>query len=199
MASGVTFWQMPDEEEVFFRYLLSKGDIDAFSFLFPARDPSDLRSSPLEAFLGRTDDTRLYLTLHEYAVQPPIIEFQRQTLDDGPRYTFGVEFPSIMYSRGLVNHSQLSQSNASARTCYPDKAVTVVHKMPEPFLRWVKATMSWLRRATPEWHEYRGYRATKRAAQAALGGLKLVPYHGWSGNSTGESSFMPIEQLKGTS
>ena len=55
----------------------------------------------------------------------------------------------------------------------------------------MRRVFAWLRRHTPHWHEYQGYRVTERAAHATLGGLLLVPYHGWRGDTTGRSSFAP--------
>jgi hypothetical protein len=33
MASGVTFWQLPNEEDVFFRYLMQKDSVYAFPLM----------------------------------------------------------------------------------------------------------------------------------------------------------------------
>jgi hypothetical protein len=190
VASGVTYWQLPTEEATFFAYLARTGDVYAIPLMEAVPSPERIQARALGTCSGRRDSGRLYLTLREYALRPSLFEFRPAAPDEPVRYTLGAEFPSIMYTPGMIEDGQLSHSNASARTCFPDPTGKVFHKMPEPFLRWMRKVMSWLRRITPEWHEYRGYRVTRQAAQAALSGLILVPYHGWSGRSTGESSFM---------
>ena len=61
MASCVTFWQLPGEEDVFFRYLMQKDNVYALPLMEAVADPSLIRAEPIERFLGRKSDTR---TLH---------------------------------------------------------------------------------------------------------------------------------------
>jgi hypothetical protein len=190
VPSGVTYWQLPTEEAAFFEYLAGTGEVYAIPHKQPVGSPEQIQAQPLATFLGRPDRARLYLTLREYALAPSLFEIRPADPAQPVRYTLAADFPSVMYTPGTIEGGRLAQSNASARTYYVDAARQVVQKMPEPFMRWLKKVMGWIRRATPEWHEYRGYRVTRQAAAAASAGLILVPYHGWSGPSTGESSFL---------
>jgi len=70
MASGVTFWQLPEEEEVFFRYLMQKDSVQAFPLREAVADPRLIRAAPIEQFLGRKSDIRLYITPQEYGSCP---------------------------------------------------------------------------------------------------------------------------------
>jgi hypothetical protein len=191
MASVVTFWQLPEEEDVFFNYLSRKDDVHAFPLEDAVADPGLIRSAAIRQFVGRESDTRLYITPREYAASPKVFAFQPTSLGQPVRYQLASEFPALVYDRGSLKDGRLSQSNVCAYTGYVDAEARVFHKMPAGFLGWLKRVMGWLRRATPQWHSYPGYRATNAAAQAAISGLVLVPYHGWSGAYTGNSSFMP--------
>jgi hypothetical protein len=191
MACVVTFWQLPQEEDLFFSYVSRKDDVDAFPLIEAVADPGLIRAAPISQLVGRASDVRLYITPREYAASPKLFAFQPTSLDQPVRYSLASEFPALVYDRGSLKNGRLSQSNASAYTGYVDAKARVFHKMPAGFLSWLKRVMGWLRRAKPQWHDYPGYRATNAAAQAALSGLVLVPYHGWSGTYTGNSSFMP--------
>jgi hypothetical protein len=182
MASVVTFWQLPDEEAAFLRSLARGGQVVAIRHRETVPDPAPLRPVPVEELVGRADAGRLYLTLRSVTTGPlPLHRWEPELLGEPVRFSLPVGFPAIVYDAGTLVDGALSQSNAAA---YPSEAPAVV-------AAWMRRVFGWLRRAAPHWHEYEGYRVTELAAQAALGGLSLVPYHGWRGRSTGRSSFAP--------
>jgi hypothetical protein len=191
ISIGVTFWQMPDDETEFFRYLARAGDVYAIEHMEAVSDPMLLsKARPIHDFLEQPALERLYISPAEYALHPPLHICPPESARRLPMYSLDMGFPAIMYTPGRLKKNKLSQSNASAYTTYWDPIAKKPVRMPETFVRWARRVMAWIRRATPAWHEYRGYRATKPVAEAALSGLVLV-HHGLSGKSTGESSFMP--------
>src|SRR6516164_208184 len=126
MASGVTFWQLPEEEEVFFRYLMQKDSVQAFPLMEAVADPRLIRAAPIEQLLGRNSDMRLYITPQEYADHPKIFAFEPTGPGEPVRYTLAMDFPALLYTPGSLKDGQLSQSNASATTCYVDAEAKVV-------------------------------------------------------------------------
>jgi hypothetical protein len=182
MASVVTYWQLPAEDEVFLRYLAREEDVVAIAHREAVLDPTTIRPVPVADLIGRTDTRRLYLTLRSVAAEPlPLHEWEPKSPDEPVLYSLPVDFTAIGYDAGTLMDGQLSQSNAAA---YPSQA-------PATVAAWMRRVFGWLRRATPHWHEHKNYRVTELAAQAALGGLELVPYHGWRGVLTGRSTFAP--------
>jgi hypothetical protein len=177
-----TFWQMPKDEEAFLRYLARGEKVMAIRHMEAVPDPNAIRAQPVASLIGRTDAHRLYLTLASAAREPlPLFRWEPEVPGEPVQFSLPVEFPAIVYDAGALRGGELSQSNAAA---YPSRA-------PAEVAAWMRRVFAWLRRATPHWHEYEGYRVSERAAQAALAGLTLVPYHGWSGAVTGRSSFAP--------
>jgi hypothetical protein len=70
MASVVTFWQLPSEEESFLRYLARGGDVCAIRHMEAVADPAAIHPVPVEELIGRADTQRLYLTLRSVAMIP---------------------------------------------------------------------------------------------------------------------------------
>ena len=185
MASVVAFWQLPSEEESFLGYLARGGDVVAIRHREAVSDPAAIHPVPVAELIGRTDTHRLYLTLQSETAEPlELRRWEPETRGEPVRYSLPVGFPAIVYDAGTLAEGRLSQSHAAA---YPSQA-------PAPVAAWMRRVFGWLRRATPQWHEYERYRATELAAQAAIGGLVLVPHHAWRGSSTGRSSFAPRQR-----
>jgi hypothetical protein len=182
MASVVTFWQLPAEEEALLHYLARAGDVVGIRHREAVPDPKVIHPVPVMELIGRTDTCRLYLTLQSVTAEPlELHRWEPETPGEPVRYSLPVGFPAIVYDAGMLLEGRLSQSNAAA---YPSQA-------PAAVVAWMRRVFGWLRRATPQWHEYKSYRVTELAAQAAIRGLALVPHHGWRGRSTGRSSFAP--------
>ena len=182
MASVVTFWQLPSEEEAFLRYLSRGGDVVAIRHCEAVPDPSAIRPTSVAELIGRRDCDRVYLTLKSVTAGPlPLHRWDPESPGKPVQYSLPVDFPAIVYDAGSLKRRQLSQSNAAA---YPAQA-------PANVAAWMRRVFGWLRRSAPHWHEYQRYRVTELAAKAALDGQLLVPYHGWRGTSTGRSSFAP--------
>lgn len=177
MASVMTFWQLPDEEAEFLRYLARCGEAVAIRHMEAVSDPAALKPVPVEEVVGRPDAGRLYLTLRSVVTESlPLHRWEPELPGEPARYSLPVGFPAIVYDAGTLADGALSQSNVAA---YPSDA-------PATVAAWMRRVFAWLRRAAPYWHESEGCRVTELAA---LGGLTLVPYHGWRGRSTGQSSF----------
>ncbi len=70
MASVVTFWQLPGEEDAFFRYLARDNELVAIRHMEAVTDPTAIRPVLIEEVIGRTDAGRLYLSLRPVTVGP---------------------------------------------------------------------------------------------------------------------------------
>jgi hypothetical protein len=179
MATIIAFWQLPGEEAEFFRFLARKSDVVGIRLMQAVPTTDEIRAQPIAAFMNRPDTTRLYLTLA--SVFPPTHFRTWQSNQPGERvlYSLPEDFPAIIYDCGVESDGNVSQSHACA---YPSSA-------PREVAAWMRRVFDWLRRATPHWFEYEGYRATPAAARYSMSGLNLVPYHGWTGRRTGRNSF----------
>jgi hypothetical protein len=158
MASVVTFWQLPCEEERFLRFLTRGGDVVAIRHMEAVVDRASIHPLPVGELIGRADTRRLYLTLR--SVTAGSLELHRwepKTQDEPVRYSLPSRFPAIMYDIGTLTEGRLSQSNAAAYPSYAPPAVAA----------WFSRVFAWLRRASPQWHEYRGYRCTELVLHGA--------------------------------
>ena len=186
MASVLSFWQLPDEEKAFLRYFARGGEVVAIRHMEAVADPAALRPLSVEELIGRSDSIRLYFTLRSVVADPlRLHRWESESPGEPVRYSLPVDFPAIVYDAGTLADGRLSKSNVAADTSQASSEVAA----------WVRRVFGWLRRATPHWHEYEAYRVTELAAREALGGLSLVPYHGWKGASTGRSSFAPRRRV----
>jgi hypothetical protein len=182
MASVVSFWQLPDEEPAFLRYLGRGSEVVAIRHMEAVPNPDTIQPVPVKELIGRPDADRLYLTLLSVVAEPfPLHRWEPESPGGPVRFSLPIGFPAIVYDAGTLADGALSQSHAAA---YPSEA-------PAAVAAWMRRVFGWLRRVAPHWHEYEGYRVTELAARAAIDGLSLVPYHGWRGPSTGRSSFAP--------
>jgi len=190
MATGLTFWQMPEEQDRFLEHVAETGDVVAISHFEALPQRKDLRALPLAAFVGSRDFKRLHIFPTEFADDILIHEFPPGPHQAQPLY--GVDTsrsPILMYTPGSIVDEALSQSNLSACWTCLDEAERVIVDKPPAFRKWGERVFKWLRRATPEWYGCRGYRCTPSAADRAQNGLRLVLYHGWTGHHTGKGSF----------
>src|SRR5262245_25770966 len=120
MASVVSFWQLPAEEERFLRYLADGGEVVAIRHMEAVADPAAIRPVPVADLFGRTDTSRLYLTLRSAVARPlKLHRWEPDSPKEPVRYSLPAEFPAIVYDVGTMTDGRLSKSNASA---YPATA-----------------------------------------------------------------------------
>jgi hypothetical protein len=190
MATGLTFWQMPEEQGRFLDYVAGTGDVLGISNFEALPSRKDLRALPLAGFAGSGDIKRLHIFPAQFADDIEIHEFPPSAQHARPLYSVDtMRSPVLMYTPGKLVDGALSQANLS--TCWTclDKTGRVIVEKPAAFRQWGERVFRWLRRMTPEWFGCRGYRCTRIAATHAQNGLQLVLYHGWTGEHTGEGSF----------
>jgi hypothetical protein len=190
MAAGLTFWQMPEDQDVFLEYLAKTGNIVAISHFAAVPLRNALRPLPLGSFVGAGDFERLHIFPVEFADAIRIHEFPLSAQQTSPLYAVDtVRSPVLLYTPGTLAEGALSQSNLSTSWTYLDEDKRTVVAKPLRFRKWGEGVLRWLRRVTPEWYGCRGYRCTRMAAGRAKDGVRLVLYHGWSGKHTGNGSF----------
>lgn len=172
MASVVTFWQLPEEEPLFLDYLESTGDIVGIPWC-KVPDRALLEPRPLRALISQEPDSVL-VGLREVLVELPINTFN----EDGSK-TYAVatsKVPMLMYSRGQWRaENKLGRSNiAGDWTTVSEDKRRIIDK-PEAFVKWGRKVLAWVRKHTPFWHQYEGYRITPAVAEAIKHGLEIVP------------------------
>jgi hypothetical protein len=67
MATGLTFWQMPEEQDRFLEHVAKADDTLAIRHFEALPDRSDLRVLPLAAFVGLHDFKRLHIFPAQFA------------------------------------------------------------------------------------------------------------------------------------
>lgn len=189
MATGLTFWQMPDEQDAFLDYVAKTGDILAISDFEAVPLRENLRPVPVADFMGHSFK-RLHIFPSEFANCIVIREWPPDAQHVAPIYSIDTApSPLIMYTPGSLTDGALSQSNLSTNWSCLDATGRIIVDKPRGFRPWGERVFRWLRRATPEWYGCRSYRCTSMAAGRAEDGVRLVLYHGWSGKHTGKGSF----------
>lgn len=172
MPITVTFWRLPEEEKAFVEFLEKDPRVVAFR----AENRSPISELPLESpsQILRYDDRLVFLALKPHVDQIRCVEYDR----DGES-RFGIDAtnsPVITYKRnGYREPGKLGQSVIAAYL----EAVTTnkeeLYSKPDEFAKWAKSVASWVRRNTPEWHQYKTYRMTKKVSDSLKNGLELVP------------------------
>lgn len=172
-GTGVTFWWFPDEEPAFLTFLQSTGEILAISTLV-ASDPGAFHATAVSDAIQKDPD-QILIAPACFALRP-IIAFSDMS---GSRryYVSSMTSCLLAYKRGRFRErGQLGQSNLSASWKRLDQAkAAMVDKDPD-FRRWGERVLRWVRKATPEWHEHKGYRVSRRVKEALTSGeIQIAP------------------------
>lgn len=175
MASVVTFWQFPEEEERFLTYLEKTGDILA-CIGGPVTEPSRLEPRPVRELIECEDPDAVLIGPREFM---EIAEIGSYWHEGRMLYSrFYAELPLVDYSRPRFRAPQkLEESNLVFKTSIwvSDGANhDLDHAEPQPpeFVAWARRVLNWMRRHT----QRIGYRrVTPRVAAAVEDGLELVP------------------------
>lgn len=169
MAQVVTYWQLPEDEDRFLRFLESTGNIfaiaDAWVETRKELDPRPIRDylrehNPRQMFFGFADDVSNGI--------------ESRLFDGHPRVGVASMTACVIgYARGQERNGSLCLSNISAYWEHPDENASQMIRKSPSFVTWGKKTMSWLRANTPCRLECNGYpyRATKGAEDAVNNGL----------------------------
>jgi hypothetical protein len=178
MASTVTFWWFPDEEEAFLEFLERTGQVLALPFA--ATETKDgLVPRPFREYITAADPHQCFLLLADVAelIIEPFKVVESGTAVERCRV---VDMKSCVvgYDRGkLLGSDKLTASNLYTYWDYPNPSGSSLVRKPEEFIRWAKNVLGWVHKATPEWHQYRNYRVSKRVKEAILNdGLQIVTY-----------------------
>ena len=171
-SAGVTFWWFPDEEEAFLNYLQSTGDILAISPLV-APSPEAFHPVPVRDCIRQRNPDQLLIGPAHFACEAPV---QMSSVKGIPNYFVSAMTSSlIMYRRGKFrSEDKLGQSNLSAHWDMLNEAETAVVDKNAEFKRWGMKILRWARNTTPEWHQFKGYRVTRRVKEAIDGGTVTI-------------------------
>ncbi|MDX1964707.1 MAG: hypothetical protein SFX18_16275 [Pirellulales bacterium] len=169
MASVVTFWQLPDEEQRFFDYMESTGEVVAITTL-RVYEQSEIAPIPIRQFVANNNSMQLYIGLKTLIVANGIDTF---IIKGQTRYGLeSMKSNVIGYDRPVFLEGKLAQSNLFYYNSYPDIAKNSMISKDRLFLNWAKKILNWMRRNTPEKVMYNGfpYRATKAVKDAVSQG-----------------------------
>jgi hypothetical protein len=178
MAAVVTFWRFPDEEERFLRYVVKTGDIWACTGE-RVTDVKRLEPRPIIELIREHDPDAVLFGPREFMDRSPIKRYEHEGEIRYGRYFMNV--PLISYTRGRFRSPrELGLSNMCAEyddlaTDEHDPECQYLVRRPEAFIKWVQRVFAWIRRDTPKWHQYKGYRVTERVAEEIAKGLEIVP------------------------
>lgn len=170
MPAVVTFWQLPDEEEVFLRYLESTGIVVAMPDHW-VKNKEELFPQPIRKFIAEHNPDQLLFGLEQQLTNLSF-EPREHAGERGFMYPDTMKISVLVYSRPKYrDKGKLGESNLAAYwTCLDESRTSIIDKDPE-FVKWGKKVLAWARRHTPEGHEYKGDRVTKRAKEAAERGI----------------------------
>ncbi len=174
MPSVVTFWQFPEEEQQFIEFLNGTGCVVAFPS-GPVETESELVPQPLNDYISRYDPDQLLFGLEDFAEKRIVkqVEFEGQ-----PRFCVtSMDSCLVGYRRGnFRDGNKLGQFNLAAYwTRLSDDGKSLVNK-DRTFKKWAEKVFSWVREATPEWHQFKTYRVTRRVKEALLKGeIEIIP------------------------
>ena len=174
MAAVLTFWWMPDEESDFLRLLAGQ---DVVAYPVGATESAILRPIDVDDMIRAHNPKDLWLTLPAF-VKSVRVDFQKLSPPHRSGYAVsGMHSTVIGYQRGrFLDDKRLSSSNLHAYWSYPDDAATTMIQKPEAFCKWARKVFAWVRRRTPDWHEYRRYRVSSTVKSAiAAGQRRIVP------------------------
>lgn len=175
MPAVLTFWWLPDEEDDFLRYLEEGWESLAVLDEWAVRR-RDISPQPISSYIDEHDPDYLLFGLPHHVSEEPVVTC---VVDGKLLYGLTPERSRVIaYSRGKIAAGQrLTLSNLAAYWDRLDEAGTrIVPKDPE-FVKWGKKVFAWVRRHTPDWHEYKSYRASTQVKEAFLNGeVELVSY-----------------------
>ena len=175
--SAISFWRFPEEEETFLDFLDRTGNVIAIPYK-NFHSLEEITPRPLRELVkdsdSNSDSYSLLIGLDHWINQIKA----HSRFHDGENI-FGISYfdsPLIVYDRGRIYESQkLLRSNLCGAWSYVDDQKRVIHKS-DAFIKWSKKVFAWVRKATPEFHQYRTYRLTPRVAEAIRNNLiEIVP------------------------
>ncbi|MFY9840639.1 MAG: hypothetical protein WAK55_30070 [Xanthobacteraceae bacterium] len=171
MISAVTFWRFPEEEDEFVRFLLSFGPIVAVP-KGKVRDKSLLTPIPPTDLLQQ-NPPQILLWLPTLVKDLPIRSYPDEAVE-----SFGVLFtrlPVFTYRRGQFRApNQLTYSHVTGNWTVLSADESRILDQPDEFIKWGKKVLAWIRKQTPEWHQYKTRRITKSVSEAIRSGLKII-------------------------
>jgi hypothetical protein len=176
MRTVAAWWWFPDEEADFINYLESTGEVVAY-LRDDFENVEEIKHSPLRQVIECDTVRNVCLCLKEQAER--IVVAPLHPIDNKPRFGIYTSQSEVLgYDRVYYKDSNvLCLGHLHAYWAFVnDEASGYVNKDPA-FVKWGKRVFQWIRRKTPEWHQYKSYRATKRVKESVdMGSLQLAAY-----------------------
>jgi len=171
MAAVLSFYQLPEEEENFLKYVEGSGKILAVPSL-PMRSREDLRPLPFHEFIHRFDPDVVYFGLEEHAnliVVSPYLDEQGEFVTVN-----NMRSPLVHYRRPRWRDpKRLTMSNLVAYWSYPDEKKTAMLDQPREFVKWAKKIYQQVRKIAPPLSENKFIRVTPGVEAAMREGVTL--------------------------
>ncbi len=174
MPTGVTYWQFPDEEHAFLDFIQGTGDV----IVIPSElvdSPGAIVAYPPLEYIRQYDPDQVLLGLHslfDKLIVEPVVVGGKQKYCVAPATS-----PLMRYRRGKFRDTKkLGQFNISASWKRLTEAKTALVDKDPDFKKWAEKVIRWVRTSAPDWHEFKGYRVSRRVKTALLQGeLEIVP------------------------
>jgi len=171
----MTFWQTPDDEKAFFKYLSNTGPILVYPY-GRHRARGDLSPQGFSQYVARSRVLIALFALEANRGDIVINTFEREGVDE---FSVSPMLSSVIaYEPGALSEQRLTATNVYAywQTRREVRGAQTWVKKPETFVKWGKAVFRWLRRRAA--HRTDGFALPMTAAvtKEIDKGLELVQY-----------------------
>lgn len=155
MPAVLTFWMLPEEEELLLSKFLKLGPIVAYPTRWMTNRKA-LDPKPIHEFIREINPSQLSFTLEALSYLIPVESIER----NGQIYfKFPYEVCTIHYRRGTLTGNKLYLSNLSADWTQLNEDHTAIIYKSQEFIDWGKKIFAIARKLTPGKHTY--YRISK--------------------------------------
>ncbi len=172
MAVNITFWYLPEDEKEFLDFIKKDERVVALPFENTTPVAKSELSTP-DQLIQRENCAQMFLTLNSLLEEVKWVGYESEG-----KKLYGIDAvnsPVISFSRSVFRgENKLGQAAISAQLEKLTKNRKNLVDQKEEFISWVNKVFTFVRKSTPEFHQYKSYRISKRVIEAKQYGLDLV-------------------------
>jgi hypothetical protein len=152
MPAVFTFWQLPEDEEIFFKFLLTTGEICALPD-HAVRTREEVAPVPLLSYAAQYY-RNFHFGLEQFAFQARVKTIEHQ---GEKHFQLAYMEPCMIgYRRPRLDGKRLFPSNLAAYWTYVDDSETIILQKDPEFVKWAKKVYRWARKFAPKQIPFRG-------------------------------------------